>query len=67
MVTLSLSRDLVIRKLKTEVVPMRFVSEEMGLSVGWNNKDKLVTLSSNTSLPSEPSNGSGMEATTNLI
>ncbi|MCM3258622.1 hypothetical protein MHI43_19865 [Paenibacillus sp. FSL H8-0457] len=39
----------------------------MGLSVGWNNKDKLVTLSSNTSLPSEPSNGSGMEATTNLI
>ncbi|KOP64833.1 N-acetylmuramoyl-L-alanine amidase [Bacillus sp. FJAT-18019] len=51
----------------TVVVPLRFVSEEMGLSVGWNNKDKIVTLSSNTSLPSEPSNGSGMEATTNLV
>ncbi|SEK37617.1 N-acetylmuramoyl-L-alanine amidase [Paenibacillus sp. cl141a] len=51
----------------TVVVPMRFVSEEMGLSVGWNNKDKLVTLSSNTSLPSEPSNESGIEAATNQI
>lgn len=47
----------------TVVVPMRFVSEEMGLSVGWNNIDKLVTLSSNTSFPSEPSNESGIEAT----
>ncbi|WP_339221758.1 stalk domain-containing protein [Paenibacillus sp. FSL W7-1332] len=51
----------------TVVVPMRFVSEEMGLSVGWNNKDKIVTLSSNTSLPSEPFNESGIEATTKQI
>lgn len=50
----------------TVVVPMRFVSEEMGLKVGWNNKDKIVTLFSNTSIPSEPSNGSGT-ATTNRI
>lgn len=51
----------------TVVVPIRFVSEEMGLKVGWNNQDKIVTLSSNTSLPSEPSSGSEMEETTNLV
>ncbi|WP_236703153.1 copper amine oxidase N-terminal domain-containing protein, partial [Paenibacillus xylanivorans] len=28
----------------TVVVPIRFVSEEMGLRVGWNNKAKIVTL-----------------------
>jgi N-acetylmuramoyl-L-alanine amidase len=51
----------------TVVVPIRFVSEEMGLRVGWNNKDKIVTLTSTTSLPSAPSNGSGNEGTTNLV
>lgn len=51
----------------TVVVPLRFVSEEMGLSVGWNNQDKIVTLSSNTSLPAEPSNENGLEATTNRV
>lgn len=30
----------------TVVVPLRFVSEEMGLSVSWNNKDKIVGLTS---------------------
>lgn len=50
----------------TVVVPMRFVSEEMGMKVGWNNKDKIVTLSSNTSIPSKSSNGSEL-ATTNRI
>ncbi|WP_440115524.1 N-acetylmuramoyl-L-alanine amidase [Paenibacillus sp. QZ-Y1] len=51
----------------TVVVPIRFVSEEMGLKVGWNNKDKIVTLTSTPSLPTSPTNGSGNEATTNLI
>ncbi|MGE6669516.1 N-acetylmuramoyl-L-alanine amidase [Paenibacillus xylanexedens] len=52
----------------TVVVPIRFVSEEMGLRVGWNNKAKIVTLTSNnTSIPSPPSSGNGNEATTNLI
>ncbi|WP_367074543.1 N-acetylmuramoyl-L-alanine amidase family protein [Paenibacillus pabuli] len=49
----------------TVVVPIRFVSEEMGLRVGWSNKDKIVTLTSNTSLPSSPANGN--EENTNLI
>ncbi|WP_434751148.1 N-acetylmuramoyl-L-alanine amidase [Paenibacillus amylolyticus] len=40
----------------TVVVPLRFVSEEMGLSVSWNNKEKIVGLTS-TELPpvAEPS------------
>ncbi|MGO4528047.1 N-acetylmuramoyl-L-alanine amidase [Paenibacillus sp. 2TAF8] len=40
----------------TVVVPLRFVSEEMGLSVSWNNKEKIVGLKS-TELPpvAEPS------------
>jgi N-acetylmuramoyl-L-alanine amidase len=47
---------------KTVVVPIRFVSEEMGLKVTWNNKDKVVGLTSNNqnnsgSLP--PSSGTG--------
>ncbi|WP_199794875.1 N-acetylmuramoyl-L-alanine amidase family protein [Paenibacillus faecalis] len=50
----------------TVFVPIRFVSEEMGLRVSWNNKDKIVTLTSNT-LPSPPSNGNGNEAATNLV
>lgn len=51
----------------TVVVPIRFVSEEMGLKVGWNNKDKIVTLTSSTLPPSPPSNENGNEAATNLI
>lgn len=49
----------------TVVVPLRFVSEEMGLGVNWNNSDKIVTLASsasNISLPT-PSN----EQINNLI
>lgn len=42
----------------TVVVPIRFVSEEMGLKVGWNNKEKIVTLASPTSPPSSPTSGS---------
>ncbi|WP_339789086.1 N-acetylmuramoyl-L-alanine amidase family protein [Paenibacillus sp. FSL R7-0313] len=50
----------------TVVVPLRFVSEEMGLRVGWNNKDKIVTLTSNNvSQPTSPSNGN--DAATNLV
>ncbi|MEO2203873.1 N-acetylmuramoyl-L-alanine amidase family protein [Paenibacillus pabuli] len=49
----------------TVVVPIRFVSEEMGLRVGWSNKDKIVTLTSSTSLPSTPANGS--DEITNLV
>lgn len=30
----------------TVVVPLRFISEEMGLSVSWNNKEKIVGLTS---------------------
>lgn len=51
----------------TVVVPIRFVSEEMGLRVGWNNKEKIVTLASTTSPPSSPANGSQNDATTNLV
>ncbi|GIP26600.1 hypothetical protein J23TS9_17300 [Paenibacillus sp. J23TS9] len=32
---------------KSVVVPIRFVSEEMGLAVSWDNKDKIVYLTSN--------------------
>ncbi|WP_342437605.1 N-acetylmuramoyl-L-alanine amidase family protein [Paenibacillus sp. FSL L8-0436] len=42
----------------TVVVPIRFVSEEMGLTVVWNNKEKTVTLASPTFPPSSPDNGS---------
>lgn len=50
----------------TVVVPLRFVSEEMGLRVGWNNKNKIVTLTSNkVSQPTSPSNGN--DAATNLV
>ncbi|WP_433746908.1 N-acetylmuramoyl-L-alanine amidase [Paenibacillus amylolyticus] len=50
----------------TVVVPLRFVSEEMGLRVGWNNKDKIVTLTSNNgSQPASPSHGN--DAATNLV
>lgn len=53
----------------TVVVPIRFVSEEMGLKVGWNNQEKIVTLSSTstTSPPSSPTNSSQNDATTNLV
>ncbi|WP_340390548.1 N-acetylmuramoyl-L-alanine amidase family protein [Paenibacillus sp. FSL F4-0100] len=33
---------------KSVVVPIRFVSEQMGLSVSWDNKDKIVHLTSST-------------------
>lgn len=42
----------------TVVVPIRFISEEMGLKVDWNNKEKIVTLASTTSPPSSPATGS---------
>ncbi|MGZ7440516.1 N-acetylmuramoyl-L-alanine amidase [Paenibacillus sp. TH7-28] len=39
----------------TVLVPIRFVSEQMGLKVSWNNTDKIVYLTSNgeNSIPSE--------------
>ncbi len=42
---------------KSVVVPIRFVSEEMGLAVTWDNKDKIVYLTSNNnhSAPTEDS------------
>ncbi len=36
---------------KTVVVPIRFVSEQMGLKVGWNNKEKIVELTSGITDP----------------
>lgn len=33
---------------KSVVVPIRFVSEEMGVAVSWDNKDKIVYLTSST-------------------
>ncbi|MDQ0196338.1 N-acetylmuramoyl-L-alanine amidase family protein [Paenibacillus wynnii] len=53
----------------TVVVPIRFVSEEMGLKVGWNNQEKIVTLASTptTSPPSSSANSSQNDATTNLV
>ncbi|MBR2565004.1 MAG: N-acetylmuramoyl-L-alanine amidase [Paenibacillus sp.] len=46
----------------TVVVPLRFVSEEMGLSVSWNNKEKIVGLTSSVTPPVEPSSdGPGLE------
>ncbi|WP_160031651.1 N-acetylmuramoyl-L-alanine amidase family protein [Paenibacillus sp. An7] len=39
----------------TVVVPLRFVSENMGLAVKWDNKNKVVTLTS--SIPVAGSNG----------
>lgn len=44
---------------KTVVVPLRFVSENMGLAVKWDNKNKVVTLTS--SIPVADSNGSDGE------
>ncbi|MEF3353065.1 N-acetylmuramoyl-L-alanine amidase family protein [Paenibacillus sp. GYB006] len=44
---------------KTVVVPLRFVSENMGLAVKWDNKNKVVTLTS--SIPVADSNGSEEE------
>ncbi|WP_046216046.1 N-acetylmuramoyl-L-alanine amidase family protein [Paenibacillus wulumuqiensis] len=52
----------------TVVVPLRFVSEEMGLGVEWNNSDKIVTLASlasSTPIVSLPA--SGDSTVTNLI
>ncbi|MGF7046432.1 N-acetylmuramoyl-L-alanine amidase [Paenibacillus sp. DS2015] len=51
----------------TVVVPIRFVSEGMGLKVDWNNKEKIVTLASTTSPPSSPANGSQNDSITNLV
>jgi N-acetylmuramoyl-L-alanine amidase len=51
----------------TVVVPIRFVSEEMGLKVDWDNKEKVITLASPTSPPSSPTHGSQNDETTNLV
>nr|WP_258166408.1 N-acetylmuramoyl-L-alanine amidase family protein [Paenibacillus sp. PCH8] len=55
----------------TVVVPLRFVSEEMGLQVSWNNKDKIVGLTSAVSpAPSVPSPSTpdrGNESTWNKV
>lgn len=60
-VTLNIAPQLINN---TVVVPIRFVSEEMGLRVEWNNSDKIVTLTSNTSPPSDES---ANEAVTNMV
>lgn len=42
---------------KTLVVPIRFVSEQMGLKVRWNNQDKIVYLTNTSKEPAiEPGN-----------
>jgi N-acetylmuramoyl-L-alanine amidase len=46
----------------TVVVPIRFVSEEMGLKVNWNNTDKVVTLESNNTQPASPITGEENES-----
>ena len=46
----------------TVVVPIRFVSEEMGLKVGWNNADKIVTLDSVNTQPIPPATGEESES-----
>ncbi|GAV16040.1 N-acetylmuramoyl-L-alanine amidase family protein [Paenibacillus sp. chi10] len=47
----------------TVVVPIRFVSEEMGLKVGWNNVDKIVTLDRiNSDSDSPPAAGEESES-----
>ncbi|MET3207365.1 UNVERIFIED_CONTAM: N-acetylmuramoyl-L-alanine amidase [Paenibacillus sp. PvR008] len=37
----------------TVVVPLRFVSEQMGLTVSWNNKDKIVYLTNSSKNPTQ--------------
>lgn len=45
---------------KTLVVPIRFVSEQMGLKVRWNNQDKIVYLTNTSKGPAiDPDNSSG--------
>ncbi|WP_145325752.1 N-acetylmuramoyl-L-alanine amidase family protein [Paenibacillus xylanexedens] len=45
---------------KTLVVPIRFVSEQMGLTVKWNNQDKIVYLTNTSKEPAiAPGNSSG--------
>ncbi|MEW4371498.1 N-acetylmuramoyl-L-alanine amidase family protein [Paenibacillus kandeliae] len=51
----------------TVVVPLRFVSEAMGLDVSWNNSDKIVTLSSPVPNISPPVLENPNDTTTNLI
>ncbi|MEC0207207.1 N-acetylmuramoyl-L-alanine amidase [Paenibacillus lautus] len=51
----------------TVVVPIRFVSEEMGLKVRWNNTDKIVTLDSNNTQPSLPVTGEEHESELNHV
>lgn len=46
------------------VVPLRFVSEEMGLGVAWNNSDKIVTLASKAP---EPTSDQGNVSTINSV
>ncbi|MFE6079090.1 N-acetylmuramoyl-L-alanine amidase [Paenibacillus sp. NPDC057886] len=53
----------------TMVVPIRFVSEQMGLNVKWNNKEKIVYLintDTNKEPNVEPANGSGNGNPTSL-
>lgn len=53
----------------TTVVPIRFVSEQMGLNVKWNNKEKIVYLvNTDTSKEPnvEPGNGSGNGSPTSI-
>ncbi|QOS76446.1 N-acetylmuramoyl-L-alanine amidase [Paenibacillus sp. JNUCC31] len=52
---------------KTLVVPIRFVSEQMGLTVKWDNKEKVVYLTNTNKEPnSEPGNSSGNGNPTSL-
>jgi len=52
----------------TVFVPLRFVSEAMGLGVEWNNSDKIVTLASLvSSTPDAPLPDSGNAVATNWI
>ncbi|MFU1795393.1 N-acetylmuramoyl-L-alanine amidase [Paenibacillus azoreducens] len=51
----------------TVVVPIRFVSEEMGLKVNWNNADKIVTLDSNDTQPSPPATGGENDSKLNHV
>lgn len=52
---------------KTLVVPIRFVSEQMGLSVKWNNQEKIVYLTGSNNESNEASgDDSGSSDTTSL-
>ncbi|MFD2116675.1 N-acetylmuramoyl-L-alanine amidase [Paenibacillus yanchengensis] len=51
----------------TVVVPIRFVSEEMGLKVNWNNTDKIVTLDRNHMQPSPPLTSEEYESKLNHV